>query len=151
MLALYMSTSPHGGTLTMAMPRLAPTPAELKKYLDLGMTHAEIAEMTGLSRGTISSAIQRAGLSLEKMRYKDEIPWRVAETHAQHYAARMLRILGRKRQGLKLTPAQDLALDSWLRKLRDMHAVVTYERDSEDGFYYVDGDFTPDGLPIKRP
>lgn len=135
----------------MAMPRLAPTPKELKKYLDLGMTHKAIAELTGLPRATISSAIRRADLSDEKPRYTDEIPWKVAEEHATHYAARMLRALGRRRAGLPLTERQETALDHWLVRLMDMHALVTYERDSEDGFYYVDGDWPEDGVPIVRP
>jgi hypothetical protein len=135
----------------MTMPRLAPTPAELKKYLDLGYTHKEIAKATGLPRGTISSAIQRAGLSQDKMRYSEEIPWRVREEHATHYAARMLRLLGRRRAGIELSQAQGKALDSWLRRLREMHAVVTYEPASEDGFYYVDGDPLPGGIPIHPP
>lgn len=135
----------------MPMPRLAPTPAELKKFLDLGMTHQAIADMTGLSRATISSAVRRADLSSEKPRYKDEIPWTVKEEHATHYAARMLRVLGRRRAGLPMTDEQERALDSWLERLHEIHAVVVYDRDSEDGFYYIDGDFTKDGLPIVRP
>lgn len=135
----------------MPMPRLAPTPKELKKYRDLGMTHKEIADMTGLSRSTISSAIRRADLSADKPRYKDEIPWRVKEEHATHYAARMLRLLGRRRAGQELIETEGKHLDSWLAKLEDLHAVVVYEPDSPDGFYYVDGEPTSSGIPIKPP
>lgn len=134
--------------------RLLPTPAELKKLLDSGLTHAEIAEQvsrqTGrtIRRSTVSSAIHRAGLSGRAKLYDEEIPWKVKEQHLTAYPARMLRLLGRRRAGIQNSAEQDQRLDAWLDQLRREHAVVAYVPETDQGFWYVSGDFTEAGIPI---
>lgn len=133
--------------------RILPPRSELEKYLRSGMTHQEIAEAisreTGheVKRSTVSAALHRAGLSARAKKYPDEIPWTVHEKHLTHYAARMLRTLGRRRQGIQNSAEMDQRLDAWLKMLRDNHAVVVYLPDKEEGFFYVDGDF--DEVPIR--
>lgn len=121
-----------------------------------GMTHAEIAEevsrRTGykVSRSSVSAALFRAGEAQVAKKYPEEIPWTVKEGHQTHYAARMLRLLGRRRKGIANSAESDARLDSWLRQLEKSGAVVVYFPDTEDGFFYVQG--TPDvpGVPVVR-
>jgi hypothetical protein len=86
------------------------------------------------------------------MRYRDELPWKVKTEHLTQYQARMLRLLGRRRQGVDLTDEEDSRLDAWLEDLEDNKWVVAYAPDN-DGFIYVDADETGDGangVPIRR-
>lgn len=134
--------------------KILPSRDELKKMLDRGMTHKEIAEAvsreTGhpVRRSTVSAAIHRAGLSGQSKKYDEEIPWVVRQEHLTHYAARMLRLLGRRRAGVQNSDEMDARLDSWLQQLRENHAVVAYLPETEQGFFYVDGEPTKDGIPI---
>lgn len=118
------------------------------------MTHQEIAEVvsreTGhnVKRSTVSAAIHRAGLSGRAKKYENEIPWTVKEDHLTHYAARMLRLLGRRNAGIQNSQEMDDRLDSWLDLLKREHAVVVYHRDLPDGFAYVDGEPNELGIPV---
>lgn len=123
--------------------------------VDMGMTHQQIADEvsreTGypISRSSVSAALHRAGNSAPAKKYPREIPWVVREEHQSHYAARMLRLLGRRNQGIVNSAEADARLDSWLTQLARAGAVVTYVPDTEDGFFYIAGDPDEDGLPIK--
>ena len=134
--------------------KILPDRDELKKMLDRGMTHAEIAafvsQQTGhhVRRSTVSAAVHRAGLSGQAKRYADTIPWTVRQEHLTAYPARMLRLLGRRRAGLQNSTEQDARLDSWLETLRENAAVVAYVPDTEQGWWYVPGAPTKDGVPI---
>lgn len=118
------------------------------------MTHREIAELvtreTGypVSRSTVSAALHRAGAASPAKKYPEVMPWKVKEEHQTHYAARMLRLLGRRRRGIANSAETDARLDAWLKQLADSGAVVVYFPDTEDGFFYVPG--TPDraGVPL---
>lgn len=120
------------------------------------MTHQQIADLitreTGhpVGRSTVSAALHRAGEAQLAKRYPDEIPWRVREEHQSHYAARMLRLLGRRRKGIVNSAEMDARLDSWLAQLADAEAVVTYVPDTEDGFFYVKGRADVKGIPVAR-
>lgn len=122
--------------------------------LDQGMTHREIAEevtrQTGhlVRRSTVSSAIHRAGLSGPNKKYDDELPWTVKQEHLTHYAARMLRLLGRRRAGITNSAEMDDRLNAWLDQLKQSHAVVAYLPNTHEGFFYVDGDPNEKGIPI---
>ena len=119
------------------------------------MTHADIARRvtreTGypVSRSTVSAALHRAGNASPSKKYPEEIPWRVKDEHQNHYAVRMLRLLGRRRKGIANSAESDARLDTWLRQLRDAGAVVTYVQDTEDGFFYVVGDPDREGIPVR--
>ncbi len=136
--------------------RILPPRSELEKYLARGMTHQEIAEAvsrkTGhaVKRSTVSAAIHRAGLSSRAKKYPDELPWTVKEDHLTHYAARMLRTLGRRRADIQNSAEMDQRLDSWLELLHQNHSVVVYLPNTPDGFYYVDGDPNDKGIPINE-
>lgn len=121
-----------------------------------GMTHQEIAdrvyETTGqkVTRGAVSTAVSRAGLSNPARRYEDTVPWRVRIEHSKHYAARMLRLLGRQRIGDQLETSDQGRLDAWLKRIHDEGVVVVYVPETEDGFLYSvpPADWVDVGIPI---
>ena len=118
------------------------------------MTHKQIAELvsreTGypISRSTVSAALHRAGATSPAKKYPEEIPWTVQEPHLTHYAVRMLRLLGRRRQDITNSLESDQRLNSWLASLAEAGVVVTYVPDTEDGFFYVKGEPDANGVPI---
>jgi hypothetical protein len=139
-------------------PRLLPDLDVLVRLRKRGLTHAEIAaaaeQMTGhrVSRSTVSAALSRAGeVERSNPRYSAELPWRVKPEHLTQYQARMLRLLGRRRAGLKLTEDQHLRLSSWLATLDRNGWVVAYCPEAK-GFIYVEADERHDGesgIPIR--
>lgn len=143
----------------MAAPRLLPPTQDLRKLVDLGFTHAEIAEYvhrtTGVlvGRSTVSAALSRAGLnSRDGVRYREELPWKVRADHLTQYPARMLRLLGRRRSGMELTDEEAQRVDAWLESLEEKDLVVCYCPDG-GGFLYADADEVgdaSDGVPIRR-
>lgn len=142
-----------------AMKTLLPGVRELERLRDRGMTYQQIAdwleehEGVKVSRMSIASAFSRAGRSNPRPRYEKHLPWKVKAEHGQHYAAKMLRLLGRRDHGQSLTVEQGKRLDSWLEQLHETHSVVAYAPETEEGFHYVDGDFNEHGIPIysSRP
>jgi hypothetical protein len=134
--------------------KILPDRSELERMLRDGLTHAEIAEAvsreTGhrIRRSTVSAAVHRAGLSAPAKKYPEEIPWTVREHHLTHYAARMLRTLGRRRAGITNSKEMDARLNSWLSMLHESHAVVTYIPETDEGWFYVDGEPNEKGIPI---
>lgn len=124
--------------------------------VDRGMTHAEIAaevtRRTGypVSRSSVSAALFRAGEASNAKKYPEELPWTIKEEHQTHYAARMLRLLGRRRKGVANSAESDQRLDSWLRQLEKAGAVVTYVPNTEDGFFYVQEEPDVEGIPVVR-
>ena len=142
----------------MPVPRLIPDSTELRRLVRQGKTHAEIADLvyerTGqrVTRGAVSSAISRAGLSSPANRYKDQLPWRVRIEHSKHYAARMLRLLGRREGGEELNEQDVARLDAWLDRLRAEGVIVAYAPDTEEGFFYVKPPkgYRRRGAPILR-
>ncbi len=136
--------------------RILPPTSELRQMVDRGMTHQEIANevsrRTGypVSRSTVSAALFRAGEASVAKKYVDELPWTIRESHQTHYAARMLRLLGRRRKGIANSAESDQRLDSWLHQLQRAGAVVVYYPDTEEGFFYVKGSPDIPDVPVCR-
>jgi hypothetical protein len=134
--------------------RILPPTAELKAMVAQGLTHQQIADLltreTGypVKRSTVSAALHRANETSAAKKYTEEIPWTVREEHQTHYAARMLRLLGRRRRGIANSEESNSRLDSWLNQLNEAGAVVTYVPDTDDGFFYVEGKPDKNGIPI---
>ena len=135
--------------------RILPPTSRLKAMIESGMTHQEIADTvtreTGyrVSRSTVSAALHRAEETSPAKKYPQEIPWVVREKHQTHYAARMLRLLGRRRKGIANSAESDQRLDAWLSSLAEAGAVVTYVPDTADGFFYVEGEPDTPGVPVS--
>lgn len=143
----------------MAPTRVIPPAHELRHLLAQGHTHQEIADLvyetTGIpvTRGAVSSAVSRAGMSAQGKRYTDTLPWRVKIEHSKHYAARMLRLLGRRRAGEVLHEQDGQRLDSWLEKMDAEGTVVAYIPETAEGFHYMDppvGYVMHNNVPIIR-
>lgn len=141
----------------MPRPRLLPSDSALQRMVERGMTHQQIADKVGeeigqtISRSSVAAALSRAGLTEPAPRYRDELPWRVAQEHLIEYPARMLRLLGRRRSGMQMTPRDSQRLDTWLGQLAESGAVVAYSPDR--GFLYVparEGVDGVNGVPIRR-
>ena len=141
----------------MARQQVLPNADKLLEMVQSGMTHAEIAEWverdTGhhVTRAAVSVALSRAGLTEEKRRYGQEIPWRLQGKDLKHYAIRMLRLLGKRRAGDPLTEEETSRLDSWLAKLDEEGVVVAYCADQVPRIIYVPREpADPKDVPIRR-
>lgn len=129
----------------MANTVKVPSKTQLRRYLSRGLTQAEIveawAEDSGerVSRSAIGMAITRYDLKSSRTRptYPDLLPWKIAPEHNNHIDARMLRFEGRRRAGLSLSEAEQRWLDKWKTEMQEAGAVVHYERDTDEGFFWV--------------
>lgn len=147
-----MSKKPQGGVV------LVPDKTKLKSYLNKGMTQKQIVEQweadSGIrvSRSAIAMAINRYGLESAKprARYEDMLPWRVIEEHRMATEARLLRMEARRRRGLPLDQEQLTWLTHWREELDKANAVVTYDPNTVEGFFWVHREPTDDDI-IRRP
>jgi len=126
----------------MAAPRYLPSDAKLSE-LARTMTHAQIAEYvyktTGVKvgRSTVSAALSRAGLT-NRIRYSDALPWdRIKIEHNGHYAAQMLRAGARIESDQKVSDDLSDRYESWKARLDAEDAVVHYDPNAGEGFFYV--------------
>lgn len=158
------STREHGelttikGSIRMAPQRWIPDCQELKKLLDKGMTHQQIAtwteEHTGvrISRSSVSSAVSRCGLADRRPRYEDHVPWTVRAVDSRDYNLLMLRTGARIATGDKTIPELDVKrYKAWKKKMDAQGLVVNYDPNRPEPFHAVyrrpeDGD----GM-IRRP
>ena len=136
----------------------APGKTELRRYIEKGLTQAQIAEAwekdTGVrvGRSTIAMAIERYGLhsAHPRPRYEDMLPWVVTAEHRMAWDARMLRLEGRRRQGKKLTEDELRWLTQWREQLDTQNAVIMYHPGTADGFFWVEREDGDDDV-IRRP
>jgi hypothetical protein len=143
----------------MTAPQVAPGKTELRRFLSRGLTQQQIvAEWERdsghrVSRSTIAMAIARYGLNSAhpRPRYEDTLPWIVKEEHTYHRDARMLRLEGRRRSGRKLTTKERRLLQAWRDQLDEAGAVVHYDPDTEQGFWWVYRDPTDGDDIVRRP
>lgn len=80
---------------------------------------------------------RRRGLARRITRNDELIPWFVKEEHRWAYPLAMLRVEARRREGRELRETDRTRLDSWLLMLEEQKAVVHYDPDTEEGFFYV--------------
>jgi hypothetical protein len=80
----------------------------------------------------------------------DTLPWKLAPEHRDHNDARMLRLEGRRREGLPLTSKELRLVSNWIDLLREKNAVVTYEPKTRKGFYWVPKEDSDDDI-VRRP
>lgn len=107
------------------MPRnILPGVDELERLLHAGETRTSIATIFGVHRTAVSLALTRAGKGPAQVRFIQLLPWRVRQEHLRNYAARMLRLEGRLRNGLKVKDDDLARLASWKQDLADKGDVV---------------------------
>jgi len=80
---------------------------------------------------------RRRGLDPRIVRDTELIPWEVKPEHRWKYPLAMLRLEARVRAKAKLTKDEQGRLASWKEMLEEENAVVHYDPDTEDGFFYV--------------
>ena len=135
-----------------------PGKTELRRYIEKGMTQAEIAEAwekdsgVRVSRSTIAMATERYGLhsAHPRPRYEDMLPWTVTSEHRMSWDARMLRLEGRNREGGKLAEDELRWLTQWREDLEASNAVITYHPGTLEGFHPVERHEDDTDL-IRRP
>ncbi len=145
----------------MAPTRYVPPDPILRLMLDAGWTRRQIRDHVYAETGhmltlpAITLHAIRLGYGKSKPRYSETIPWRVKEDHAKTYPIRMLRLLGKQRNGAGMDADEARLLDSWLLRLRRNGVIVAYDPDDDAGVRYIDESFRDhddDSLPIrKRP
>lgn len=135
-----------------------PNKTQLRAYLRRGLTQQGIVEAwekdSGIrvSRSAIAMAIERNGLksARPRPRYADLLPWHVRQEHGMRYDAQMLRLEGRRREGLPLSKRAKVNLSSWLNELNEKGAVVTYDPHTVEGFFWIPREPQHDDI-IDRP
>jgi hypothetical protein len=80
---------------------------------------------------------RRRGLARRITRNDDLIPWSVEREHRWAYPLAMLRVEGRRRAGRELRPRDAERLDAFLALLEEEDAVIHYDPDTAEGFFYV--------------
>jgi hypothetical protein len=80
---------------------------------------------------------RRRGLDPRIVRDTELIPWDIKAEHRWKYPLAMLRLEARVRAGAKLTKDEQARLASWREMLAEEKAVVHYDPETEDGFFYV--------------
>ncbi|QDK03753.1 immunity repressor [Streptomyces phage Yasdnil] len=80
---------------------------------------------------------RRRGLPRRIVRDDDLIPWLIKEEHRWLYPLAMLRVEARKRAGATVSDLEEKRLQSWREMLEEENAVVHYDPDTEEGFFYI--------------
>lgn len=93
---------------------------------------------------------RRRGLDRRIIRDDDLIPWFVKEEHRWAYPLVMLRTEARRRAGQPVTKTDQGRLATWKKMLEEEDAVVHYDPDTEEGFFYIPRQPEDDDI-IHRP
>jgi hypothetical protein len=82
---------------------------------------------------------RRRGLQRRLTRNDELIPWHVKPEHRWLYPIGMLRVEARRRDKGEdaISDLERTRLNSWKKMLADENAVVHYDPDTEEGFFYV--------------
>ena len=129
--------------LVVPRRRQVPDKTTFERWINEGQSQewmvAEIERTTHekVSRSAVAQAICRYGLSNERLRFTEQVPWRVNAAHLSQYPVRMLRLLGRRQNALPLTEKELDRLNAWLMKLASTNSVVGYDPTSIHGFAYI--------------
>lgn len=116
---------------------------EIIRWFEEGVTYEEMSRRY-LERYNIetvpslfSNFRRRRGLTRRINRDDDLIPWAVKSEHRWAYPLQMLRAEGRRRAGMPVRESEAPRLNNWLQMLQDEDAVVHYDPETKDGFFYV--------------
>lgn len=105
-----------------------------------------------VSRSAIAMAMSRWDVPSAKPRprYEDMLPWHVKAEHRLNAQARLLRLEGRRRKGGHLTSRELNWLTTWREELAAANAVIVYDPDTSEGFFWVVREPMDDDV-IRRP
>lgn len=125
------------------MPRKVLPDSEIDQLARQGKTDAEIAaylltnQKIDVTPNAITAWRRRRGDDYKRPRYPELLPWRVKTEHSYLYTPKMLRILARVRQGLAVNDRDRRRLEVFMEKLEAANAVVHYDPDTEQGWWFV--------------
>ena len=116
--------------------------AEAAVLLRAGRTQQEVADRFGVSQPAVNRAIWRGrikGVSYDRTEMGQSfIPWRpLLAQHRSKYPAKMLRAAARRARGQASAPVTAAQLNQFLRSLDAHGAVVHYDPETPEGFFYV--------------
>lgn len=116
---------------------------EVRRWYDEGLTYQWMVDEY-LRKYNIDTTVQqfsnlrwRRGWPKRLARYMDLVPWRVRHEHLGRYPVAMLRRVARMRNGAEMSDADMERIESWLASLKEENAVVHYDPNTEEGFFYV--------------
>ncbi|MFE0964047.1 hypothetical protein [Streptomyces fungicidicus] len=129
---------------------------EVIRWFEEGWTYAEMTEEyrqkynIEMKPSAWGNFRYRKGLDRRIARDDELIPWAVKKEHRSLYPLMMLRLEARKRAGLPNDEDKTKRLESWRAMLEEENAVVHYDPDTADGFFYVPREDGDDDI-IRRP
>jgi len=119
------------------------SPQEFERWWNEGKTYQWIIDeyrrkyRIDITPSAIGNWRARLGLERRQQRSMELIPWQVEERHRYRHALAMLRAEARRRAGAPLSAIQQGRLDNWLAFMAEEDAVVHYDPETEEGFFYV--------------
>ena len=129
----------------MAGRKKTPDRSTLLAWIEEGLTAQQMADrhidLTGeyIARSTIQRELTRHREPREYL-HQDTIPWQLQDkdvgyNYSNRYPAMMLRALGKRLQGRRLSDAEEQKLTTWLQARSDAQDVVAF--DPSVGLFYV--------------
>lgn len=127
----------------MARETLVQDEKELRKWFEEGRSYRWMADEymmkynLQVSPSMFGNIRRRWGYQRRAIRNDDLIPWAMKREHMYHADLANLRSEARLREGYPLSEAQQIRLDNWKAALANEGAVVHYDPDTEEGFWWV--------------
>lgn len=120
--------------------RAAVGPEELEHMLKVEkLSHAEIAERTGLTASGVAQAVGRYGLARPRADHKWALPWPLKREHSQSKVAKYLRYLSKLAQGQQVSRYTARTAIKWASDLVKEGYDIGYRREEHPN------DFSPAG------
>ena len=114
--------------------------AEATQMLRSGATQQDVADRYGVTQAAVSANVRRGNIKIDYPNQAEgrAVPWHPIRTeHRDRYLIRMLRANHRREQGLRSAPVLEAMLDKFLQTAEEQDFVVTYDPDTEEGFFRV--------------
>lgn len=104
-------------------------PEDLAHMLrDKRMSHAQIAQETGLTISGVKQAVARYGLAKPRLSHKEALPWRLAEEHSDGGVPKYLRDLSSVGQLKKIPRDQAVTAIRWAQRIVGTEKDLDYDR-----------------------
>lgn len=141
----------------MAGYRKLPDATTLRILREKGWQLKDIAAKYDSTESGVWRALERAGMTENKITYRDILPWVIAPQHKTTATMWRFRSILKQRQGIELNQNEQHLLDRFLDKLDRSGMVVNYhpeappnDASSKGGFYFVPREPADDWI-IRRP
>jgi hypothetical protein len=151
-------TEPHGESRTGHLPASKiQNEQEVVRWYEEGRTYQWMVDeyrrryKIETTVAMFSNFRSRKNLDRRNIWDTDLIPWALNDEHRWHYAAMMLRLQARVNAGQELDQADADRLASWKAKLEEANAVVHYDPDTTEGFFYIPREPDDRDALVRRP